>query len=304
MAKNERGDNELSLEGRVVGFMGFGFMAQSLARGFISQKVLEPNQIAYFDSNSALMQELSANADFTSCMATCSNEEMLKCSQIIIIAVKPQVVLGLLHALSSEVDRERHSFVSICAGVTLNQLQSALPQGTRVIRTMPNAAVSVGMGTTVMSAGRWSSEEDGDMVCKLFGSVGICRKLQESQLNVVTAISGSGPAFAYIGLDAVGDAGAFLGMPKNTAQLLAAQTMMGAAKMFLQSGQHAGPLKDAVCSPGGTTLAGVMCLEEGAFRSVLMKTVMAAHDRSVQLEALAANAAVDGGGAGGGGGGG
>ncbi|ESO11456.1 hypothetical protein HELRODRAFT_186252 [Helobdella robusta] len=283
MAKCTEAD---ALNGKRLGFIGFGFMAQNLCRGFFYKKILEADQITCYDVNQSILQQVVAEK-FEGIHISASNLDLINSSDIIVIAVKPNIALRLLAGLKEAVVTSRHLFVSICAGISTRQIEDVLPTNTRIVRTMPNSSVAVGYGVTVTSGGRWALPEDLRITCRLFESVGICLELPEKDLNTVTAISGSGPAYVYTGIDAAGDGGSMLGLPRDVAQKLAAHTLIGAAKMFLETGQHPSALKDSVCSPGGTTLAGLFALEKGGMRALIMETIKSAHDRAKELEELA-----------------
>src|SRR5262249_19730187 len=179
--------------------------------------------------------------------------------------------------------QNHHLIVSIAAGVTLACLEIAAPAGTRVIRVMPNTPALVAASATAFALGSSASPADRDLALKLFSSVGAAFAVKESQLDAVTGLSGSGPAYAYLIIEALSDGGVASGLPRDIATRLAAQTLLGSAKMVLETGLHPGALKDMVASPGGTTIEGLHELEKGRLRATLMNAVRAATEKSKKL---------------------
>ena len=201
------------------------------------------------------------------------------------LATKPQVMAAVLEDMRKFVG-PNHLVVSIAAGVTLNQLQSGLP-GARVIRVMPNTPMMVGETAAAYCLGESASQEDAQAVeAMMTASGGSIFRLQEKLIDAVTGLSGSGPAYVYLIIEALADGGVRAGLPRNIAQGLAQQTVFGTAKMVIESDQHPAQLKDAVCSPGGTTIAGVHQLEIAGVRAALMNAVVAATNRSTELSKL------------------
>jgi pyrroline-5-carboxylate reductase len=178
---------------------------------------------------------------------------------------------------------DRHLVISIVAGVTLRRLADGLGAETRLIRVMPNTPCLVGASASGFCPNAETAATDGDLVAKLFGAVGTAIPVPENHLDAVTGLSGSGPAFVYVMIEALADGGVRAGLPRDVALKLAAQTVLGSAKMVLETGQHPGALKDAVASPGGTTIAGLHALERGGVRAALMDAVTAAANRAREL---------------------
>jgi pyrroline-5-carboxylate reductase len=263
-----------------VAFIGTGQMATALAAGFV-RSVLTPSQIAGYDPSDAARQkfreaigaDVSVSADITS---------VTRGATMIILAVKPQVMSEAVKSLTGLLS-ESPLIVSIAAGITLQKLTSGLPAGARIIRVMPNTPCLVGRGASAMSPGELATKEDVVRVNALLQTVGIAEIVSEGLLDAVTGLSGSGPAYVYQLIEALSDGGVKMGLPRITATRLAAQTVAGAAEMQLSTGQHPALLKDAVTSPGGTTIAGLHALEAGGFRASLMNAVEAATQRSKQL---------------------
>jgi pyrroline-5-carboxylate reductase len=211
-----------------------------------------------------------------------SNREVAAACDVLVLAVKPQVMPTVLADLRPALGTN-HLVVSIAAGVTLQTLAAGLGEKTRLVRVMPNTPCLVGASATGYSPGATATAADVELVGKLFGAVGTAFRVAEPQLDAVTGLSGSGPAFAYVFVEALADGGVRCGLPRDVALTLAAQTVLGAAKMVLETGQHPGALKDAVASPGGTTIAGLHALERAAFRAAAMDAVEAATRRAQEL---------------------
>lgn len=253
-------------------------MAQAMSRGFISKGVVKPHKIMASDTVPQMLDCIKEQG----VRISRSNLEIVESSDLIIIAVKPHVVSQILQEVSSKVTREK-LFLSIAAGVTLETLEKNLPSQTRVIRAMPNTPALVQTGATVIAPGSSVLQGDRELIQGLFRTIGICEVGTEEQLDAVTGLSGSGPAYGFLAIESLADGGVKMGLPRDLAQKLAAQTLLGAAKMVLESGKHPGQLKDEVCSPGGTTIAAIHKLEETGFRSSLITAVETATNRAKEL---------------------
>jgi pyrroline-5-carboxylate reductase len=262
-----------------IGFLGAGKMASALAKGFVASKIVSPKQVMASDvfegARAAFAEEVGGGT-------TDSNAEVLRFANVIVLAVKPNQVAAVLNEIKSAFSA-KHLLVSIAAGVTLSKLEGALPMKSRVIRVMPNTPALVGAGASGYALGTHASPEDGEVAQQLLSAVGVAFAVKESLLDAVTGLSGSGPAYAFQIIEALSDGGVAAGLPRDVATRLAAQTMLGAAKMVLETGQHPGALKDMVTSPGGTTIEGLHELEKGKLRAALMSAVRAAARRSKEL---------------------
>jgi pyrroline-5-carboxylate reductase len=203
-------------------------------------------------------------------------------ARVLLVAVKPQDIDSLLRQLTEHVD-EGHLVVSVAAGVPTARIEAALPPGTAVVRVMPNTPALVDEGMSVLSAGSHAGEAELDEAEALLAAVGRVRRVPESQQDAVTALSGSGPAYFFFLVEAMVDAGILLGLPRALAADLIVQTALGAAVMMRDSGEHPVQLREAVTSPGGTTIAAVRELERHGVRAALIAAIEAAHDRSVEL---------------------
>jgi len=206
-------------------------------------------------------------------------------TDVIVLAVKPHIIQSACEDVA-KVDTQA-LVISIAAGIKLAQLEKHLP-GRRVIRVMPNTPCLVGEASSGISLGSLATEEDSNTVKRIFGAVGLAVVVAENLLDAITGVSGSGPAYVFQFIEALSDGGVRAGLPRAIATQLAAQTVKGAAEMVLQTGKHPGELKDAVTSPGGTTIAGVEALEKGGFRATTISAVLATTKRSMQLGGVSA----------------
>ncbi len=273
----------MSAQERVrIGFVGAGKMATALARGLIASGFASARDVVASDvvkeARKRFEQETGARTVET-------NEEVLAQAEVVVLAVKPQQLSYVLAELRPLVTAE-HLVVSIAAGVPLAALASVLGEDKRLVRVMPNTPCLVGACAAGFAVGGAATEEDAALVRRLLETVGVAFELPEKLLDAVTGLSGSGPAYVYVFIEALADGGVRMGLPRDVAVRLAAQTVLGAAKMVLETGQHPASLKDAVASPGGTTIAGLHELELGAFRGCVLNAVQAATERSVELAQL------------------
>ena len=262
-----------------IGFIGAGRMATALARGWLSAGLTSAEKIVASDPLSEA-RELFASQ--TGAEVVDSNAEVMAFAEIVILSVKPQQMQDVLDDIQNHVTT-KHLIVSIAAGVPLKTLSDSLGEGSRIIRVMPNAPCLVGASAAAFSVGGAATAEDAALVERMLSLVGIAVPVAESLLDAVTGLSGSGPAFVYQIIEALSDGGVRVGLPRDIALKLAAQTVLGAAKMVLETGEHPAALKDAVASPGGTTIAGLHALEQGGLRGCLINAVEAATIRSREL---------------------
>lgn len=262
-----------------VGFLGAGKMATALAKGLLRADLVTPKRLIAGDPVSAAC---SAFGRETGATTTASNLEVVKEASVLVLAVKPDQVGSVLNEIRPAFTPD-HLLLSIAAGVTLARLESGLGPGARVIRVMPNTPALVGASASAFALGTNASAADGALALKLLSAVGLAFQLKESLLDAVTGLSGSGPAYVYVAIEALSDGGVAAGLPREIATKLAAQTVFGSAKMVLETGVHPGALKDMVASPGGTTIEGLHELERGQFRATLMNAVRAAADRARRL---------------------
>ncbi len=254
-------------------------MARALAGGFIRGGLTSADRLVVFDPAEPARAEFAAQVAGVRLLA--DNRAVIAAADVIVLAVKPQQADAVTAEVCGVCGPDK-LLVSILAGTPLARLCAGL--GTqRVVRVMPNTPCLVGAGAAGFALGPGASRQDAQLVAELLGAVGLALEVEESWLDAVTGLSGSGPAFVYLIIEALSDGGVRVGLPRATAAQLAAQTVLGAARMVLATGEHPGVLKDRVASPGGTTIAGLQALEERGLRAALMAAVQAAAKRSAEL---------------------
>jgi pyrroline-5-carboxylate reductase len=261
-----------------IGFLGAGQMATALAKGWAAAGLLDPGRSLASDPVPAAREKFTAA---TGIRTTAANLEITSCD-VLVLAVKPQMMADILAEVRPAMS-SRHLIVSIAAGVTLTQLAEGLGLEVRLVRVMPNMPCLVGASAAAFAAGAATTADDVALVAKLFNTVGKAFAVPERMLDAVTGLSGSGPAFVYVLIEALADGGVRMGLPRDVSLTLAAQTVYGSAKMVLETGTHPAALKDAVASPGGTTIAGLHALERAGFRAAAMDAVEAAANRATEL---------------------
>jgi len=262
-----------------IGFLGTGKMATALAKGFIRTGLVTPKQV--FGSDPVSAPRINFGKE-TGARILTSNIRVVEQASVLVLATKPDQTVGALTGISDQFTR-RHLLISIAAGVPTAKLEAALPADARVIRVMPNTPALVGASACGFALGKSATRADGQLAQRLFSAVGVAFQLKEALLDAVTGLSGSGPAFVYQFIEALSDGGVAAGLARDVATKLAAQTVLGAAKMVLETGQHPGALKDQVTSPGGTTIEGLHELEKGKLRGTVMSAVRAASEKSKKL---------------------
>lgn len=262
-----------------IGFIGGGQMAKALAGGAVRAGLVTPEQLLIAEPNP---QQKEQFREVLGKVQLCDHgHEVLAACDRVVLAVKPQVLQQIGGELASRVE-PRHLLVSIAAGISLPQLQTLL--GTkRIVRVMPNTPSQVGAGAAGIAADGNVPESDVAWVEQLMNAVGTTVRVPDRLLHAVTGVSGSGPAYIYLVIEALSDGGVAQGLPRDLATKLAAQTVLGAAKMVLDTGLHPGQLKDQVTSPGGTTIAALRHLEKAGLRSALIEAVAKAAERSEEL---------------------
>lgn len=262
-----------------IGFIGAGRMATALAQGLVRSSFTSRDRILASDVDPRARESFSGE---TGCQAPASNLEAARAADIVILAVKPQTMPAVLTELEPHLTQQP-LVVSIAAGVTLATLTAALGANARIVRVMPNTPCLVARGASAYALAPGVLPADGALVQRLLSTVGLAVELPERLLDAVTGLSGSGPAYAFQVIEALSDGGVRVGLPRDVATRLAAQTLLGAAEMVLVTGQHPAALKDAVASPGGTTIAGLAVLERAGLRAALIEAVTAATARSQEL---------------------
>jgi len=263
-----------------VGILGAGNMGEILIRGLVRAEVV--------DSEHVIASDISADrrrfiADTYGIRTTTNNRELVEASNLVVLAVKPQNIDRVMDEIG-DFSKPNQLYCSIVAGVPTSYIAVSLHNQAAVVRVMPNTPALVLDGMSVICPGKNATEKDVARVQAIFEAVGKAVIIYDEELmDVVTGLSGSGPAFVFLFIEALSDAGVKLGLSRKVANQLAAQTVLGAAKMFLDTGRHPSELKDLVATPGGTTFAGLRELERGTFRSVIMDAVEAATNRSREL---------------------
>ena len=271
-------------KGLKISIIGAGNMGKALIKG-INQTLIEEGVISSPKDIIATRrseEELYKLEKEFSIETTTDNKKAVTKGDVIILAVKPKVIFDVLDEISPAIDSSK-LLISIAAGVTIQAIQSRLNEGAHIIRAMPNTPLQIREGAIAISGGENASEEDVSLAREIFTAMGKVVTVEEELMDAVTGLSGSGPAYIFLIIEALSDAGVKMGLPRETSLNLAVQTVLGAAKMVLETGKHPAELKDMVTSPGGTTIAGLHVLEECAVRSALIKAVEEAARRSSQL---------------------
>nr|ACT37661.1 pyrroline-5-carboxylate reductase [Phytolacca acinosa] len=260
-----------------LGFIGAGKMAESIARGVVNSGVLPPSRIrtAHLGANRRKAFESFGVTVFD------QNQQVVEDCDVVIFSVKPQTVKDVVLQLRPKFS-DKQLLVSVVAGTKLKDLQDWAGHS-RFIRVMPNTPAAVGEAASVISLGTSATEKDGELISSLFGAIGKVWRANEKLFDAITGLSGSGPAYIFLAVEALADGGVAAGLPRDLALGLASQTVLGAASMAVKSGKHPVQLKDDVASPGGTTIAGIPELEKGGFRGPLMNAVVAAAKRGREL---------------------
>lgn len=259
-----------------IGFIGGGQMGTALIGGFVGADLFDADQIYVMDILQSKLDNLSADYGITN---TSSDREtgyayLIDNCDIILLAVKPQSLQEVLASIRNLRWKKGHLLVSIVGGAKTSYIEKSLGS-TKVVRVIPNTPMLVGAGASGVSRGAYATEEDAQLVHKMFGELEVSFIVPENLIDPITALSGAGPAYVYMLIEAMADGGVEMGIPREIAQTLAAQTVKGAADMVLKSKEHPGRLKDNVCSPGGCTIAGVRALEKGGFRGIIMDAIEA-----------------------------
>lgn len=261
-----------------ISFLGAGNMAEAIVKGVLAAGLFKPGDLLASDTSEARLKLLREKYGVR---VTRNNREAVREGKLILLGVKPSAVGAVLAEIKSELKEK--ALISVAAGVPLSRLASGLEREAKIIRAMPNAPALVQAGATVLAPGKGVEEETLSLAIRVFESIGKIWVLEEKYLDAVTGLSGSGPAFVFVMIEALADGGVKCGLSREIAVSLAAQTMLGAAKMVMETGDHPARLKDFVASPGGTTIAGLHKLEEGKIRSALISAVEAATRRSEEL---------------------
>lgn len=261
-----------------IAFIGGGNMAEALIKGLIAAGAAKPDHVLVADLSVDRLAHLSK----TYGVVRKGNVEAAREADILVLSVKPQVIEPVLAEIASVVD-DKKLVISIAAGFPIARIEKALQEGSHVVRVMPNTPALVLAGASALAGGKHATSDDLALAQRIFNSVGRAVLVEEKLMDAVTGLSGSGPAYVFMIIDALSDAGVKAGLPRQLALELAAQTVYGSAKMVLETKEHPGKLRDMVTSPGGTTIEGLHALEKGKLRATLMNAVEAATARSREL---------------------
>ena len=269
----------MSVKGKTVGFVGGGNMGEALIRGLVESNLVPPEHIHVTDVRADRVRQL---AEQYGLRAVDGNVALVKGADVVVLAVKPQIMAPVLRETLPALGN-RPLLISLAAGVSTATIQSVLGKYPRLIRVMPNTPALVLQGVTAIAKTPGLEQDDLETAQEIFAAVGRVVVLDEEQLDAVTGLSGSGPAYVALVIEALADGGVKMGLDRATAMTLATQTVLGAAKLLAETGMHPGALKDMVSSPGGTTIAGIAALEEGGIRATFIRAVERATLRSREL---------------------
>jgi pyrroline-5-carboxylate reductase len=269
----------MSVRGKRIGFVGCGNMGEALVKGLVEANVVKPDAILAADTRPDRLAELDRRYGIR---AAKDNVDVVRECDVVLLAVKPQIMTPVLKEIASTLSR-RQLVISVAAGVSTATIHSAVAKDIRLIRVMPNAPALVLEGATAIAKGKGLEAGDLEIAQEIFGAVGKVVVLDEELMDAVTGLSGSGPAYVAVVIESLADGGVKMGLDRVTAMTLATQTVLGAAKLLLETGMHPGSLKDMVSSPGGTSITGIAALEEGGIRTTFIKAVERATIRSREL---------------------
>jgi pyrroline-5-carboxylate reductase len=270
----------MSVKGKTVGFVGGGNMGEALIRGLVESNLVPPEHIHVTDVRADRVRQL---AEQYGLRAVDGNVALVSGADVVVLAVKPQIMAPVLRETLPALGNRRPLLISLAAGVSTATIQSILGKYPRLIRVMPNTPALVLQGVTAIAKTPGLEQDDLETAQEIFAAVGRVVVLDEEQLDAVTGLSGSGPAYVALVIEALADGGVKMGLDRATAMTLATQTVLGAAKLLAETGMHPGALKDMVSSPGGTTIAGIAALEEGGIRATFIRAVERATLRSREL---------------------
>jgi len=265
-----------------IGCLGAGAMGEAILAGIVKSGLAVPENLCASDINKERLAYIKKKLGINTLE---SNVELIKSTQVVIIAVKPYAIGELLKEISPYLTRD-HTLISIAAGITTSYIEARLNEPVPVIRAMPNTPCLLGEGATALCRGKYAGQKHEEIALAVFKSIGDALTVPESQMDAVTGLSGSGPAYVYLFIESLIDAAVRVGLPRDVAGTLAVQTVLGAAKMVKVTGEHPAFLKAKVSTPGGTTVAGLYALEKGGLRPAVMDAVEAATKRSKELQSL------------------
>ena len=262
-----------------IGVVGAGKIGSAIARGMIKAGLVTKDQVMASDVSDALRQAIAKELDIK---ITPDNDQLCDFADVVILAVKPQIVEPVAKEIAKKLGKSK-LLISVAAGVPISRIEAGLEKGARVVRVMPNISCVVGAGAAGYAGGTNTSAQDLEICGSILNSFGVGLPVEEKYLDAVTGLSGSGPAYVFLFMEALADGGVQVGLTRDVALKLAMQTVYGAARMALESAKHLGELKDEVTSPGGTTIAGLYTLEQRGFKGAVMEAIVNATRRSQEL---------------------
>lgn len=264
---------------KVIGFIGSGNMATAMIGGILKANLFSPNNIMCSDISKEKLEEL--NKIYGVCTST-NNREIARKSDVLVLSVKPQFYQTVIEQIRNDV-KENTIIVVIAAGQKIEIIKKLFEREIKVVRAMPNTPALVGEGMAALCPCPMVLSNELELICSIFNSFGKCEVISEELMDAVTAVSGSSPAFIFMIIEAMADGAVLEGMPRKAAYNFAAQTVLGSAKMVLETGKHPGELKDMVTSPAGTTIEGVKTLEESGLRGIIIKAIHETANKSRDL---------------------
>ncbi len=262
-----------------LGIIGVGKIGSALLKRIICTNTIEKNNIIIYDIDETRLKERTIEFDVHSAK---NNADLARSSKFILIAVIPQVINKVLHEIGSIIT-EQQTVISIAAGISLNHINSFIDKDIGLVRVMTNTPALIGAAATAIAYNKKVNEQELEFAKKIFNAVGLVVELEEKHLDAVTGLSGSGPAYIFIIIESLADGGVKMGLPRDIAQKLAAQTVLGAAKLLIETNKHPGELKDMVATPGGTTIAAIHEIESAKLRATLISAVEVATLKSKSL---------------------
>jgi pyrroline-5-carboxylate reductase len=267
------------LKSKKIAIIGGGKMGSIIAQGLIVNKIIPAKNIIVTDIDAARLKFLRSSMKLK---VSQNNEKAVKSADIIILAVKPQNMAATLKEISTSIDKSK-MVISIAAGITTNFIEKSLAKGVRIVRVMPNTPALVGEGATAVAKGSCAKDTDIKLTRAIFNALGVSVEIKETMMDAVTGLSGSGPAYFFLIIEALIDAGLKTGLSRDLAKQLAVQTMLGAARLCIESDKEPAQLREMVTSPNGTTFAGLKVMEENNIRAIIISAVEAATKRSKEL---------------------
>ncbi|MEW9096347.1 MAG: pyrroline-5-carboxylate reductase [Clostridiaceae bacterium] len=264
---------------KFIGIIGCGNMAQAIVEGIVKSKIVETENIMVSDMDEEKLNYMRKKHNIKT---TKSNTEVALNSDVIVLAVKPNIYAPVVEEIKDKV-KNNVVIVTIAAGISIDFIEKGFGKDIKVVRTMPNTPALVGEGMTALCYNNFNKEEDVNYIVNIFESFGKVEIINEKLMDVVPAISGSSPAYVYMFIEALADGGVLDGLPRDKAYKMAAQAVLGAAKMVLETGEHPGALKDKVCSPGGTTIEAVYSLEKNNFRGAVIKAMKKCTEKTIKM---------------------